>query len=115
MLQHLGTFYQAVGCTYEHLLESSFIITICRPLLQMTMFDLKVQRMLQVEVAYQPPVTTSSQGAAVTEEAAIAIVSGPAHAPFLPAHAVTGRSCFNLGSAAQRTITPSALLTLVDR
>lgn len=71
--------------------------------------------MVQVEVKYQPPVTLSSQGAPVTAEAAIAVISGPAHSPSLPAHAVTGRSCFNVGSVAQRTITPSALLTLVDR
>ena len=71
--------------------------------------------MIQVEVKYQPLVTLSSQGAAITQEAAIAVISAPAHAPFLPAHAVTGRSCFNVGSAAQRTVIPSALLTLVDR
>lgn len=64
---------------------------------------------------YEPPVTLSSQGAAVTGKTAIAVASGPAHAPSLPAHAATGRSCFNVGSVAQRTITPSALLTLVDR
>lgn len=74
-----------------------------------------VYMMVQVEVKYQPPMTMSTQAAEVTGEAAITVIGGPAHAPSLPAHAVTGRSCFNVGPAAQRMITPTALLTLVDR
>ena len=70
---------------------------------------------VQVEVKYQPPMTLSTQAAEVSGEAAITVIGGPAHAPYLPAPAVTGRCCFNVGPAAQRTITPTALLTLVDR
>ena len=106
-------FDQAVGCT-DYILDVVLFLLPLAPHLHVIMF-LKMQRMVQVEVKYEPPVTLSTQGAAVTQVAAIAVVSGAAHAPSLPAHAVTGCSCFNVGPAAQRMITPAALLTLVDR
>lgn len=91
------------------------VTTFCSPFVFLHTTHATALSMVQVEVRYQPPMTLSTQAAEVTGEAAITVIGGPAHAPFLPAHAVTGRSCFNVGPAAQRAITPTAPLTLVDR
>ena len=65
---------------------------------------------MQVSLTYNP-----TGGAQVHKEVIIAVKSGPAHMPRLPAHIITDRTCFNVGPAAQRTVIPSTRLTVSDR